>query len=154
MATGNPTYPTTHGLSSIPEYAVWKTMRARCHCRTNRQFADYGGRGIRVCRRWAKFVNFLADMGRRPTARHTIERRDNDRGYSPENCYWATKVQQGRNKRTNRLVTHGGLTMCLSAWAERLGVRYKTLHNRLWSGMSIDRAFTLNIKPPVTNRSP
>jgi hypothetical protein len=79
-------------------------MLNRCTNARAQYFADYGGRGIGVCERWREsFDNFLADMGRRPTGRHTLDRRDNDKGYSPDNCRWATRAEQARNRRTTQL---------------------------------------------------
>jgi hypothetical protein len=85
------------------EYLAWCGMRARCENPNSISWADYGGRGIKVCERWEKFENFLLDMGKKPNPRLTLERRDNSLGYSPENCYWATRAQQSSNTRRTRL---------------------------------------------------
>jgi len=77
-------------------------MMRRCYKTTHQSFHDYGGRGITVCKRWHNFENFLADMGSRPDPKLTLERVDNDKGYSPENCKWATRKEQYRNKRAYR----------------------------------------------------
>lgn len=88
------------GPRRTPEYGVWENMRARCLRPQNKDYKHYGGRGIMVCDRWRhSYTNFLADMGRRPTAKHTIERKDNSKGYTPENCIWATMHAQHLNKR-------------------------------------------------------
>lgn len=89
----------THGLSRTPTYSVWATMMQRCANEKDRNYPHYGGRGITVCKRWHKFENFFADMGRKPDGL-TIERRDNNKGYRPSNCYWATYTEQARNKRS------------------------------------------------------
>lgn len=89
-----------------PEYSVWAGMRARCFNENSPSFKDYGGRGISVCDRWNDFETFLLDMGPRPTKKHTIERRNNNEGYSPDNCMWATKDVQARNRRARKLRTH------------------------------------------------
>lgn len=89
----------THGRSLSREYAAWRHMIDRCTRKKHERYADYGGRGIGVCDRWKTFENFYADMGNRPTSRHTLERRDNDLSYSPDNCYWATYSEQNKNRR-------------------------------------------------------
>jgi hypothetical protein len=106
-------------------------MKGRCGSPSNRNYKGYGGRGIKVCERWGRYENFLADMGRRPSPTHSIERKNNNGDYEPENCVWATKKEQGRNKRNNRWFTHDGETLTLSEWARKRGIKRTTLRMRL-----------------------
>lgn len=86
-----------------PEYSAWVNLRYRCNNPGAPAYANYGGRGVKVCERWDSFENFLVDMGRRPSPRHSIDRRDNDGDYTPENCRWATATEQLRNRRNIKL---------------------------------------------------
>jgi hypothetical protein len=108
---------------------------------SSRHAKHYADRGITVCARWGVYENFLADMGRRPSPEHSLDRIDNDRGYEPGNCRWATDVEQNRNTRGNHLVTFRGETLPIAAWAERLGMLHATLTYRLRT-WSVERAFT------------
>ncbi len=110
---------TTHGEGKgrnlTVEYDAWRSMRNRCLNPQYKYFKNYGGRGITVCARWSKYENFLKDMGRRPSPKHSLERRDNSRGYSPSNCYWATSTEQNCNTRKTRRLTYRGETKALAA---------------------------------------
>lgn len=93
----------THGHSRdgklTTEYNSWRAMIARCTNPNNNRFYRYGGRGIKVCDRWLhSFENFLADMGNKPTPRHTVERKNNSGNYEPSNCVWATYLEQRHNR--------------------------------------------------------
>lgn len=95
----------THGLCKSPEYAAWRSMKQRCGNPKNHAYIDYGGRGITVCQRWQdSFENFLIDMGNRPPGM-TLERKDNDGGYNPDNCEWATYSTQNNNRRNLKQFT-------------------------------------------------
>jgi hypothetical protein len=111
-------------------------MRRRCSDPLNSGYPNYGGRGIRVCRRWCNsFTNFIEDMGLKPTPSHSIDRIDNDGPYSPENCRWATREQQSSNKRPGggppRIFTIGDRTGNMSEWARWLGISRERVRQRL-----------------------
>lgn len=132
-----------HGRSGTPEWISWQQMTSRCRKPNNRLYKDYGGRGITVCERWNSFKNFLADMGLRPSLKHSIDRIDNNKGYSPENCRWATAREQSQNRRSSYMITFKGKTMNLSQWAAAIGFPYHTLSNRIRNlGWSAEDALT------------
>ena len=129
-------------------YTSWKSLRKRCNSKNATGFHLWGGRGITYADRWDSFPNFLADMGPRPSKEYSIDRVDNNLGYTPENCRWATRKQQCRNTRRNHLVTFDGKTKTLAEWAETLGFAYATLRDRLGKyGWSIHDALTTPVKP-------
>lgn len=132
----------THGGSNSPEYHIWAGMRQRCGDPGNPGFADYGGRGITVCERWQSFENFIADMGARPSPKHSIDRVNNDAGYSPENCRWATKSEQMRNtRRTVFIVMDGARVPAISVY-EKHGVSRQLFEIRTRGGWDAIRAAT------------
>lgn len=119
------------------EYNVWAAMLRRCKNPSEKKYNIYGGRGIKVCERWHKFVNFLSDMGRRPIGKYSIDRFPNKDGdYEPNNCRWATIEEQNRNLRSNRYFEHEGKRMVLKDWANELNVCSKTISTRLRKGQS------------------
>lgn len=137
-----------HGLASHPLYGVWCAMKQRCNNPNHKNFAEYGGRGVAICERWLSFQNFMDDMGNRPSPAHTIERRDNNGLYSPENCVWATRSEQNENTRQTKLITFDGVTLSRGKWARRLGLHRKTLACRLDRlGWSVERTLTTPARP-------
>ena len=135
-----------HGLSRSAEYKSWLSMLARCLDRRHVAYHRYGGRGVRVCPRWRGkdgLTNFVKDMGHRPSPRHTLDRfPDRDGDYEPGNCRWATKQEQMRNTRSNRLLTLGENTRPLAEWAEVTGIKRTTITQRICRGWSVERALT------------
>lgn len=116
----------------MPEFNIWVKMRQRCNSEKDKAFKNYGGRGIKVCNRWLNsFENFLSDMGRRPSPEHSLERKNNNRGYSKNNCKWATIREQSRNRRNNVKIKYNGETKILADWAEHFGIPYMLLYKRL-----------------------
>lgn len=127
-------------------------MLGRCQNLTDQAFRDYGGRGIRVCERWLAFENFYADMGPRPSPKHSIDRIDNDGNYEPGNVRWATVKQQARNTRCSRIVRFGGRTMSLAEAAELAGLNISTVRGRFSRGWSMEEALEAPARP-ITLRS-
>lgn len=126
------------------EYRAWVAMKNRCLNSNQARFKDYGGRGIKVCARWLGkngFKNFLSDMGPKPSPEHSMDRKKTDRNYTKSNCRWATKVQQARNARSNRIVRIGGKRMVLAEACERYAVvNPSTVRMRLSRGWTPSRA--------------
>lgn len=123
-------------------------MHLRCEDQSSPDWKNYGGRGITVCERWADVTMFIADMGRRPSPTHMLDRIDNDRGYSPENCRWATRSEQMRNRRNSHFLTYNGETLTIAAWTERLGFPSAVISKRIKRGWPIDKALTLPLGSP------
>lgn len=125
----------------MPEWRIWQEMKQRCENPQSNRFYTHGARGVAVCDRWRNsFEAFLEDMGPRTESGLSLERRDNDKGYCPENCYWATKTQQARNRRNNVLITFNGVTHCVAEWSELTGVKASIIRSRLKRGATPEEA--------------
>jgi hypothetical protein len=125
----------THiSVATRPEYGVWASMLQRATNPNDAGFPAYGARGIGVSESWRKFENFIADMGPRPSAKHSIDRIDNDAGYSAKNCRWATSREQQNNRRVTRTLTYQGRTQSIAAWADETGIPYARLASRIKRG--------------------
>lgn len=123
-------------LTDLPEYGVWQQMIQRCTNPRHVSYPNYGGRGITVCSRWRSFQAFFADMGARPSTKHSLERKDNEKPYQSDNCAWVTKRVQMRNTRSNLRVTFKGLTLTMVEWAERFPeLKLNTLYHRWYYGI-------------------
>ncbi len=134
----------THGMTGSITYASWIAMRGRCNDPADPTYDRYGGRGIRVCKRWDEsFEAFLEDMGERPSKDVSIDRRDVNGNYEKTNCRWATRKEQCRNRRSNRRVTFAGECLTVTEWAERTGIRKGTLRQRLDRGWSVHDALSV-----------
>ena len=138
----------THGLSKHESYSIWTNMKIRCSDKTNQAYKDYGGRGITVCERWLSSVeNFIEDMGPRPSPSHSLERKDNDLGYSPSNCVWATKTEQANNRRGTKRYIFKGSSISLSNLSRLCGLPAGILRNRIENlGYSVDDAVTTPVR--------
>ncbi len=124
-------------------YHSWKSVIARCRNKNSLTYKFYGAVGIDVCERWLKFENFLTDMGERPSKDYSIDRIDNSLGYFPGNCRWATRSQQCRNQRSNRIIEFRGESLTLAEWVERTGLTYACIWMRLYKhGYSVEKALT------------
>lgn len=134
---------TKHGMYKSSEYAAWAHMMDRCRNPRSSEFKNYGGRGIAVCEPWADAAVFLADMGKRPSTKHSLERKKNNLGYSPENCIWATPPEQCNNKRTNRRLRFNGRVQTVAQWAREFKMKEKTLRKRLDLGWTTTDALTM-----------
>ena len=148
----------THGLTPkgnhAPEHGVWTKMKARCFNKQDHAYMNYGGRGITVCPRWKNsFQNFIEDMGRRPSSKHTIDRTDNDGPYSPDNCEWKTRRHQNRNKRNNIRITANGKTQIIADWARELGINATTIEARYHKGWSHHDIINKPIRPAAPRSS-
>jgi hypothetical protein len=132
-----------HGLTGTRVAGIWKMMMGRCYDEKTLGYHNYGGRGITVCERWHDKEKFFADMGHPPSGL-TLERRNGDKNYEPDNCYWATWKEQQNNKRNNVRVTAFGRTQTIQQWADETGINGRTLHNRIQrSKMDPEAALTL-----------
>lgn len=144
---------TTHGKCGSPEHNSWHSMKLRCLNRNDPAYWRYGGRGITVCERWrVSFENFLADMGPRPKG-SSLDRIDNNSGYSPDNCRWATRSEQANNQRRSNFITHGGETRIASDWSRRLGGRSNLVAERLADGWTIEKSVTTLARPRSKNNA-
>lgn len=139
----------THGQTGTAEHRVWKAMLSRCGNPGQRSYPQYGGRGISVCDRWRSFENFLADMGPRPTSEHQIDRIDNDGNYDPANCRWVTRQENCRNRRSNRLIECGGMSLTIAEWSDRTGLPQYAIGQRLRRGWPVEEALKPIVIPPA-----
>jgi len=131
-----------------PERIAHRDMHCRCYRSKHPEYPNYGARGITVCKQWRNnFPMFIADMGPRPSAKHSLDRIDNNGNYEPGNCRWATLTEQNRNQRSNHILTFRGRTLCIAEWAEVTGICDGTLYSRITKqGWTTERALTTPVK--------
>lgn len=131
----------THGAGGTPEYRAWKSMNARCRSEIGAGHKNYKGRGISVCPEWASFEVFIRDMGLRPSPLHSLDRENNDKGYSASNCRWATRVEQNINRRNARKVEFKGVVYpTITALAAAYKIAANVLFMRLRRGWTLEDA--------------
>jgi hypothetical protein len=136
----------SHGYTATPTFYTWQSMKQRCNYEGAKSYKHYGGRGIEICERWLEsFENFLADMGEKP-AGTSLDRKDNNGPYSPDNCKWSTAEEQQLNKTNTRWITYEGETLALSDWARRYNTTPQLIFNRIHAGWSIHDALTKPIR--------
>lgn len=140
-----------HGWSGTPTYRSWVSARQRCRNPKNERYSSYGGRGITFTDDWDDFKNFLRDMGERPKGK-SLDRVDNNEGYSKENCRWATESEQKRNMRNNNYIAYNGENILLRDLGTRLGGSSSTLQTRLARGWSFKRAVSEPIHHKRSNK--
>lgn len=137
-----------HGMTNSPEYIAWQSMRQRALNLNNPRHRDYSDRGIGICSKWESFEAFFEDVGPRPSARHSIDRIDNDKGYSPENCRWALPHQQMVNRRCTRFIEYKGEIFPLATLANQFSVPKNTLRARIVElGWPVERALKAPVRP-------
>lgn len=122
-------------------YTTWRSMLLRCENQDNHNYPYYGGKGIKVCKRWHDFENFVTDMGWRPVGM-TLDREKSYGNYTKSNCRWATKTQQANNTSYNRKLTHKGVTLNLAQWAKRVSLPSSTIASRLRRNWSVSKTLT------------
>ena len=134
-----------HGLSRTSIKRAHESMKSRCYNKNSLLYPNYGGRGITVCDRWLEkengFLNFLKDMGEHPGKLFSLDRTDNELGYSPENCKWANRKEQNNNTRSTIKVTYKGETRSITQWAEKLDLCASTIRQRYHRKEPLDRVF-------------
>ncbi len=141
------------GAPRSAEYTAWASMKGRCHNKNDTQFYNYGGRGIGVCAAWRKsFAQFLSDMGRKPSPGHSLDRIDNSKDYSRDNCRWTTPHVQSRNRRRNKWVTVNGQSLIVKDWAKASGINKATIYARIRDGWPLALAVSTPRQLPGCRR--
>lgn len=137
---------TQGGLKHTKAYSAWRGVISRCHSEADQAYPFYGARGIYVCDRWrTSILNFIEDMGEKPSTKHSLDRIENDKGYYKENCRWATKEEQSRNKRGLKWITHNKLTFIQGDWAKMLGISKQYLSEKLKKGIPFSEIYNYYI---------
>ena len=137
----------THGQTHSRLYGIWSGMKTRCNNENEKIYKRYGALGVTVCEEWNRFEPFYKwAMNNGYTDCLTLDRKDNNKGYSPDNCRWVTMKEQENNRRNNRLLTYNGETKTISQWANDTGIKYTTLYRRITNGWTAESALTTPVK--------
>lgn len=132
-----------HGGTGTRLHRIWQGIRSRCQNPNAPHFDQYGGRGIKLCQRWQSFVDFRSDVGEPPAPQHTLDRIDVNGNYTPDNCRWATRSEQSRNRRNTIWAEIDGTKMCLMDAAKLRGLKYATVRDRVRRhGWTVERALS------------
>jgi len=142
-----------HGGRGTEEYHAWCDMKTRCLNPNFKDYKYYGGRGIKICEKWIdSFENFINDMGLKPGHNYSLDRKDTNKDYEPENCKWSTYKEQCRNRRNNLLIDFNGKTITLAELSEKTGLDWHLLRYRIIDkSMSVEEAVTMRIGPALYN---
>ena len=124
--------PKTHGMTKTITYGSWTKMKSRCLNLNHVHYCNYGGSGITVCKRWLKFENFLKDMGPRPSLEYSLDRINNNKGYSKSNCRWATHKEQAHNRHNSIVVVYKNKKVVLASVVEEKGLAYRIAYTRIF----------------------
>ena len=136
-----------HRKNRTPEYRAWCKLKERCHNKNTEIYYNYGSRGITVCDRWNNsFLNFLNDMGNRPSPKHSMDRIDNNGNYEPSNCRWATRIEQANNKRTNHSITFNNKTLNINQWVRETGLTRSAIRYRLKAKWSVEKTLSTPVR--------
>ncbi|MEI6282734.1 MAG: hypothetical protein WCP82_08480 [Alphaproteobacteria bacterium] len=136
---------TKHGEWKNPLFKVWKAMISRCSNTNDKRYPRYGGRGVVVCERWMDVHQFIADVERGYEPGLQLDRKNNDSGYEPSNCQWATAKQQTRNYSRNVVLEHDGKRLCVVDWAAEVGIPAPVLYDRIDRGWTAARTLTTSV---------
>lgn len=133
----------TIGGVHTKEYMAWARTKAKCQVKSHHAYKWYGGRGISMCKRWLdSYENFLSDMGRAPSKKHSLGRIDNDGNYEPSNCRWETHIQQVNNTRANRRIEYQNEIKTIAEWSRHLGMSYGLIRDRISKNWPLDKVFS------------
>lgn len=135
----------THRMTGTKTYKAWNDMLQRCENVNHPSYPRYGGRGVAVCSEWHSFEAFYADMGKAPKGL-TLDRIDNDGGYTPDNCRWTTSTEQANNTQRNTYYSYNGESLTLTQWCRQLNLSYEMVRGRIRRGWTIEKALTTPVK--------